>query len=395
MLSFMSLRTFLTDFLRPSQFDVSHRENVAVRMEAIGGQGANSAGKVLAEAAVLGMGFTGNHFSSFGSEKRGTPVRSFVRFSTVGKEIRSASSIRHPDLLIIFHDSLLRTHPELFEGVSNTTDLLVNSAEASSAFQFPHATCPRSISVVDALKISSTHGGGINGVLLGAAARLLPEIPIEQLEASFNSFFKNLPPSELEKNRTCFRLGFEKVRRYKIDESQLVETTPPVALPQMGYINAPIGGWIVNPGNSVLKDNSASRRGVLPKLDRELCFHCGYCDMVCPDLCFVWDKDGSGKAILKGIDYQYCKGCQKCVVACPVNALTPVAEDKVGKEDREVKLFPTATAAATEKKWKTADWSAQIAELSPEQRMMTLQTELLDPNSYLKPEFPDLKGKLK
>ena len=47
-----------------------NRPFVSIRMEAIGGQGANSAGKILAEAAVLGMGYTGNHFSSFGSEKR-------------------------------------------------------------------------------------------------------------------------------------------------------------------------------------------------------------------------------------------------------------------------------------------------------------------------------------
>jgi pyruvate ferredoxin oxidoreductase gamma subunit len=92
-------------------------------MEAIGGQGANSAGKVLAEAAVLGMGFTGNHFSSFGSEKRGTPVRSFVRFSPVGKEIRSASSIRHPDLLdhlsrFAFKKRILN----FSKGFPNTTD---------------------------------------------------------------------------------------------------------------------------------------------------------------------------------------------------------------------------------------------------------------------------------
>lgn len=46
------------------------RKSVSVRMESIGGLGAHSAGKILAEAAVLGLGYTGNHFSSFGSEKK-------------------------------------------------------------------------------------------------------------------------------------------------------------------------------------------------------------------------------------------------------------------------------------------------------------------------------------
>ncbi len=75
---------------------------------------------------------------------------------------------------------------------------------------------------------------------------------------------------------------------------------------------------------------------MVPKLDRELCFDCGYCDMVCPDFCFVWDlqdqrKDSSllPKAILKGIDYQFCKSCGKCIEVCPVSALTEAAEEKV------------------------------------------------------------------
>ena len=47
-----------------------NRDFVSVRMEAIGGQGANSAGKILAEAAALEMGLQASHFSSYGSEKQ-------------------------------------------------------------------------------------------------------------------------------------------------------------------------------------------------------------------------------------------------------------------------------------------------------------------------------------
>ena len=59
-------------------------------MEAIGGFGANLAGQILAKAAVLGAGFYGVNFSSYGTEKRGTPVRSLIgspkiiqKFSTI------------------------------------------------------------------------------------------------------------------------------------------------------------------------------------------------------------------------------------------------------------------------------------------------------------------------
>ena len=49
-----------------------------VRFESIGGLGAHAAGMVLATAAVVRMGLNGAHFSSYGSEKKGSLVRSFV-----------------------------------------------------------------------------------------------------------------------------------------------------------------------------------------------------------------------------------------------------------------------------------------------------------------------------
>lgn len=41
-----------------------------IRLESIGGLGANLAGKMLAEAGVLGLGLNGSNFSTYGSEKR-------------------------------------------------------------------------------------------------------------------------------------------------------------------------------------------------------------------------------------------------------------------------------------------------------------------------------------
>ena len=52
-----------------------------IRFESIGGLGAHLAGQMLAEAGVLRQGLNGSHFSSYGSEKKGTPVKSFVRFA--------------------------------------------------------------------------------------------------------------------------------------------------------------------------------------------------------------------------------------------------------------------------------------------------------------------------
>src|SRR5690606_40042546 len=77
-----------------------------IRLESIGGLGANLAGKMLAEAGVLGLGLNGSNFSSYGSEKKGTPVKSFVRFSDPDVEIRDHSPIEQPHVIGVFHEAL-------------------------------------------------------------------------------------------------------------------------------------------------------------------------------------------------------------------------------------------------------------------------------------------------
>lgn len=82
-----------------------------IRLESIGGLGANLAGKMLAESGVLGLGLNGSHFSSYGSEKKGSPVKSNIRFSEPDKELRDHSPIEQPDVIGIFHEALYMTVP--------------------------------------------------------------------------------------------------------------------------------------------------------------------------------------------------------------------------------------------------------------------------------------------
>ncbi len=83
---------------------------------------------------------------------------------------------------------------------------------------------------------------------------------------------------------------------------------------------------------------STSREGFLPELVLEDCVHCGLCDIVCPDLCLVWDESAEGVR-LRGIDYRYCKGCLKCVDACPTGALLERREEPGWADAHRVALF--------------------------------------------------------
>lgn len=379
-------------FTRKKPTAPPHREMVAVRMEAIGGQGANSAGKILAEATVLGQNFTGNHFSSFGSEKRGSPVRSFVRFSPAKQVIRSASFISRPDFLVVFHENLLSTHPEIFEGVGPETDLLVNSRKPPEKIIFPHDVRFGRVGTIDATNLALKYACGLNAVMLGACCEFISEIDPGVLKETLERYFGRSPLKA--QNLEGFQHGRDKVAvgGFRAAQASLgVDHSP---LPRLGFLNAPIGGLIVNPGNTVLKDNSASRRGIAPRFIKDLCFNCGYCDQVCPDFCFVWKKSDDPKTPfeLTGIDYQYCKGCQKCVVACPVEALVPVAEAAIPESERKTRLFPQAAASLVEERWRELDWPKFIEELNPDSRMLTLQTELLDPKSYIRPNLKKERG---
>ena len=112
--------------------------------------------------------------------------------------------------------------------------------------------------------------------------------------------------------------------------------------PAFGYLDAPIGGIILDTGNSIQKNLSTSRQGFLPAYDPDTCVHCGICDIVCPDLCFVWSDDGEGEPAVRllGIDYNYCKGCLKCIDACPTGSLSELREEEGWAEDNRVPLFP-------------------------------------------------------
>ena len=57
-----------------------------IRLESIGGLGANLCGKMLGELGVKYLGVNSSSFSSYGSEKTGTPVKGYVRYTNKENE---------------------------------------------------------------------------------------------------------------------------------------------------------------------------------------------------------------------------------------------------------------------------------------------------------------------
>lgn len=98
-----------------------YKDCFEIRLESIGGLGANLCGKMLGELGALYLELNASNFSSYGSEKRGSPVKSYIRFSK--KEIRLNTPITKPDLTAIF-TMKLKGKENLLAGVDENSVVL-------------------------------------------------------------------------------------------------------------------------------------------------------------------------------------------------------------------------------------------------------------------------------
>lgn len=318
-----------------------------IRLESIGGLGANLAGKMLAEAGVLGLGLNGSNFSSYGSEKKGTPVKSFIRFSDPDVEIRDHSPIEQPHVIGVFHEALYRT-VNVVSGLQPDGIVLVNTTRDFDDVRRDLKLEYGTLAIVDALGIAVEEKTKVNTAMLGALFRICDFLDPDAMRQVIKKTFEKKYPHLVDANIRTFDRGYHEVKfkTYEVPEDAEGKAfTRPE--PLLGYETQPMGGVIIAQANSILKDMSGSRQGFLPSFDREKCIHCAACDNVCPDFCFVWeegeDKRGRKQMFLKGIDYQYCKGCLKCVEACPTEALREMREVLGYAEEHRVKQnFPLA-----------------------------------------------------
>ncbi|MCF6410284.1 2-oxoacid:acceptor oxidoreductase family protein [Pseudalkalibacillus salsuginis] len=309
-----------------------------IRLESIGGLGANLAGKMLSEDGVVGNGLNGVGFSSYGSEKKGSPVKAYIRFCDPVTHIRDTTPIERPHVVGIFHEALLKT-TDCASGIYPDSTILVNSQRSPDELRQLMKIDSGTIAVVNATEIALEEQTKVNTTMLGALYRILDFLDPDSMKDTIRRTFEKKYPHFVEPNIRTFDRGFDEIEFMTFEP---VEGTAPRPFkrfePALGYQTQPIGGTITNPGNSILKDLSISRAGMLPHFHDDKCINCAACDTVCPDFCFVWeekeDKRGRPQMFLKGIDYQYCKGCLKCVQACPVEALTDEREYNDGYADK-------------------------------------------------------------
>jgi len=104
----------------------TNKKIFSIRIHGIGGQGVKSIANVIAKAA-LASGYHIQAFPEFGPERRGAPVKAYVRISTEPILIRSL--VRNPDFIILMEEKALAQEEVAKDCRSKDIFLLVNTTK--------------------------------------------------------------------------------------------------------------------------------------------------------------------------------------------------------------------------------------------------------------------------
>lgn len=317
-----------------------------IRIESIGGLGANLCGKMMGELALKFLGVNSASFSSYGSEKTGTPVKAFIRYSYPENEIRVHSPVKKPHLLCIFHQALMQ-NTDIFDGCSEDTTIVINSEiqpERIVSHYIEHNNIQaKTVVCVPAQRIAMETHSRINVVMMGAMAKAMGFVDLESVKNICEHTLGRKYPNVLKGNLEGIQRGYQetvifackKDKKYEGEKTQNRNSSSELQNHQeklsrkyqqgkLGYKNMTIGGLNLNFGNSVTNDLSPSRQGYIPIFLQDKCINCGLCDTTCPDMVFQFEKgeyNNKEMMVNTGLDYFHCKGCLRCVEVCPTGAL--------------------------------------------------------------------------
>lgn len=300
-----------------------------IRLESIGGLGANLCGKLLGELGAVYLGFNASNFSSYGSEKRGSPVKAFIRYCDDNKEISVNTPVIRPHLLGLFHEAMIGKMQVTAEADENTC-IVINSGEEPERIRDKLKLCAGTIYCIDALQLAMKLKCKINMIMLGALAKASGFIPLETVLELVEDTLGKKYPALLEKNKEGVIEGYHQIVCKTFEDDGKYPFIPYREIEnEWGYQNAPIGG--INPqfGSTISNDLSASREGYIPLFLQEKCIQCGQCFITCPDMVFQFAPGiykGRKMMVNQGLDYHHCKGCLRCVEICPTNALVSGVE---------------------------------------------------------------------
>lgn len=184
---------------------------VEIRIHGRGGQGAVLAGGILATALVL----EGKHviaIPSFGFERRGAPVSSFLRFDE--QPIRQMTNIYHPDCVLCIDPTVGRA-TNIFDGIRDHATWVQTTAKPLAELQFPQQVatvglCDAVSIALDIFKRSIT-----NTIMLGAFAKTTGFVSLDALQQAVQE--SDFRDAGLRQNMQALERGYHETTVHLIE----------------------------------------------------------------------------------------------------------------------------------------------------------------------------------
>ena len=187
---------------------------IEIRWHGRGGQGAVTASKLMADAA-LSEGFYIQAFPEYGAERMGAPVRAFNRISS--EVISIHCQISDPDIVVVLDQTLLETI-DITAGIKNGGSIIINTSKnPDKIFSSLQKNNDKSISLytIDASKISIETIGKVmpNTPMVGALIKVLDFLKPETLDETIKkTLSKKVQAPIVEANIIAAKRAYEEVK---------------------------------------------------------------------------------------------------------------------------------------------------------------------------------------
>lgn len=181
-----------------------------VRFHGRGGQGAKTAGYILAVAAAE-EGWKINAFPEYGAERRGAPMKSYVRISD--EPIRLRSGVKHPNVVGVLDATLLATE-HVTDGMPSGAVLVINTDQSAEEMRAQLGNPDVQVFVVNATQIAmDTIGRPIpNTPMLGAMAKAANLASLDALKRAVDERLGGkLSKAAIEANYAALQRAYEEV----------------------------------------------------------------------------------------------------------------------------------------------------------------------------------------
>ena len=185
---------------------------IEIRWHGRGGQGAQTASLLLADAAFN----TGKYiqgFPEYGPERMGAPITAYNRISD--KPITIHSNIYEPDYVVVVDDTLLETVP-VTAGLKNTGAIVINTTKNAEEIKELLKGYEGKVYKIDARKISEEALGKYfpNTPMLAAIVKVSKVMSDDELLEDMKGSFKHKfakKPEVIEGNMKALEMALNSV----------------------------------------------------------------------------------------------------------------------------------------------------------------------------------------